>query len=406
MGLGLIIRVLGLIGLAGIVAAVILLWRRVVRNPLFLPASKRKTGPLGKLRIASGVLGAALLAAVTFGTIQTVRQAYAPIPVLTGQMMRVPTRPANLEALGEDGLTAPLKLLVDLLVIDTRYHTPQPVYVKQFELLWPATGVAEATFRAGDTPCRFDLLINKLEVWQESTDGKIIPRLGATGHASLRWDGPWGMTYDTSRTVRWRETEPLWLGGPSTNEYLSSVLSVTPPTRAWYACIMMITPAAVNDRLKEVSIEQYAQTHPGLGIGNMRGSIWTSGSWARQGMPPGGLRLAHYLGMPALVLLAAAVLVSQVFCRRDLAFVGMALGIVLYVAAFDRLLVSYDLSRLLDSNQPLQARLIATGRLAGTFFYRHTATAGLSDVIRQEADKTPLLSTKMGEACADLEKGD
>ena len=300
----------------------------------------------------------------------------------------------NVETLGDDLQTAHIRLLADLLIVDTRSPEPQPVHVEQFELRWPTMRAADVAFRLGGTPCKYEMSISELGVMHEAVSGENRPMLDATVSQLLKWDGPLGTTKETSTTSRLSKNGSFWIWGPEvTDLFLSSVLSVTPPTRAWYACILLITPVAADDPLQAVSMQQYTQTHGAIRTPGFYWSAIISSSAAyRQGVPPGSFRLALYLGIPTLVLLAAAVLLSQFFRRRDLALVGMVLAMVLYVAIFDRLLVSYNLSRLTSAGETLQTRLVATGRVAATFFYRQTAGEAIRDVsVKQGSDIPPEL---------------
>jgi hypothetical protein len=82
---------------------------------------------------------------------------------------------------------------------------------------------------------------------------------------------------------------------------------------------------------------------------------------------------------------------AQVFRRRDLAMLGLVLGMALYVVAFDRALLSYDLSQLADPGASLQTRLVACSRSGATFFCKRTALYGLAAVASAQPDMPPML---------------
>jgi len=104
--------------------------------------------------------------------------------------------------------------------------------------------------------------------------------------------------------------------------------------------------------------------------------------------PAPGLALAGHIGISALLLMLAALLLTQLFARRSLAFVGVLAAVVLYVAALDRLALGTHLSHLRDPGEPVRARITACCHASDTFFYRKTALAR----VRAVADdpQTPL----------------
>jgi hypothetical protein len=100
--------------------------------------------------------------------------------------------------------------------------------------------------------------------------------------------------------------------------------------------------------------------------------------------PVPGLVLAVHLGASSLLLLVAAVLLTQCFARRPLAFVMVLLAIVLYVAALDRLAVGTHAGMLTSVEAPLPGRIVASQCIADTFFYRGLARTRLEAVAKDE----------------------
>ncbi len=161
--------------------------------------------------------------------------------------------------------------------------------------------------------------------------------------------------------------------------------------------------ADADDPLQTVPIEQFVQDKRAVlehgGIYGMP-STWVGNM---ENIPAGFVRLSVHLGITILVLLAAAGLLAQLFRRRDLALTGLLLGMVLYVAAVDRGLLAYDMSRLADPQEPLQVRLVACSRAGATFFYKDTAAQLLGSALSQLPTGTPSsLSNAVGDAAASL----
>jgi hypothetical protein len=96
---------------------------------------------------------------------------------------------------------------------------------------------------------------------------------------------------------------------------------------------------------------------------------------------PAGIRLMHSMGFSFTLMVLAAILLAQCFARRGLAFSGMLLLCVLYVAALDRAVLAKHVSKLEDKNLSLETRLIAAESLNGTFFYCNAAEKALNRAV-------------------------
>jgi hypothetical protein len=378
-----IVRWLGLAVLAVVVAAAVTLWRRAARNPLFLPAGKRKTGPLQRWRIACGILGAALVVAVAIGTWQTVRASYTLSPALSDVTLRVPTRSLGLASAPPGTTLKDVRLLATLVVLDARAAEVRPVYVKQFDLQWPQVRYATETFRLGELSAVYTVSVQEVE--HQSGHGAAGLVLRGQQHIewSRTWD-TWGYTKEFGR----RDEGPVYaLPAAMFAEFArKSPLSVTPPTVAEYSCALWIVPVAQDDTLEALSLEQFVQLHEadlkGTGLYGLAPHATWRADW---GTPAGGAKLAERLGWTVWVLLAAAGLLAMLFRRTDLALAGMLLVMVLYVAGLDRTVLAYDLSRVEDSAAPLDVRLVAASRVPATFFYERTAALRVAQLsVRRE----------------------
>ena len=410
---GIIVRLLGLAVVLGMVVAAVTLWRRLSRSPLFLPAARRKIGPLGKVRIACGALGGLIVIGTVVGTWQTVRHRYAQVLAPAGQTVRVPTRAVGPEEMGTEagGVMNDVRLLVDVLVMDARCPEIRPVHLEQFDVRGSQMVRKEAEFRLNGRPCTYYLEINGIRRVEPSppvelslqADPKAVT-WRATGLQSIRWTGPF-------RTQRWNSASINWSPAQANLMWIPvgahlSPLSVTPLTPSQYYCLTLLTPVAVDDPLRTVPLEEYVQLRQDvLRRSGIYGAPHTAVEAHMEAVPAGALRLGTYLGMPMLLLPAAAVLLSQLFRRRNLAAAALILGLLLYVAVSERVLLAHDLSRLVDPAAPLQVRLVAADRLAmATFFYKDTALHSLTrmaarqDVPAMLRDKVQSAVTKLAES--------
>jgi hypothetical protein len=372
-----IFQAVGLAVLAGIVAVAILLWRWAMRHPLFLPAQRRKGAP-GLLRKACGALGVLLVAATAGVTWQTLRAGYTPSPAPAGLTMKVPTRTFDIGALPEGKITGPLRLLADVLIMDTRQTEMAPLRVEQFDLHWPQDRQREIEVGLGDHPWRYSFEIHRIQI-ERKDDKPVLVIDGGRQIRQRRWLDD---DLEMNESSEMRGDSPRSILGPHLpGADLSNVLSVVMPSGARYFCQLRVRPIADDDPLVTVPMEQYVQDFQastkyagvfGASFPEVFNFLWQA--------PPGGVRLLVYRTMPVMVLLVAAMLLAQVFRRRDLAFAGLVLGAVLYMVACDRVAVSIHISHMNDARQPLQARVFGAAQLVGTFFYADTAGVALASV--------------------------
>jgi hypothetical protein len=410
-----IIRLFGLAAIVGIVATAMALWRREVRNPLFLPAAKRKIGPLGKWRVFCAVLGGLLVLATVYGTLMAVVVSYAPSRVPANLTVRVPASPApvpEVENVPPDSpYAAPGKrvksarLLATMLVMDARATEPRPLRVVQCEVRWPGQKFVEERFREGNLEYTYQIGIEQVYQQQASVTNRP-EEVRVIGQQSLWWEGKFntkgGDSAGISQPVG---SEVRALPARCFPHQIMSPLSVTPGTPPWRYGVLLISLLSENDPLRTVPIAEFVQSERGvLQAGGIYGFPNTQVLDGLEQVPAGGIRLTAYLlGIPMLLLIAAAGLLAQAFRRRDLAFAGLLLGMVLYVAAFDRALLAYDLSRLTDGKQTLQSRLVACNRVGATFFYQDTALQGLREAVGPAVDTPPTLSDRVRETIKNLE---
>jgi len=160
---------------------------------------------------------------------------------------------------------------------------------------------------------------------------------------------------------------------------------------------------AEGDPLMEVPVTAFLHEHEAEARRTLAEHGWTP-TWrlARahpsERAPAPGLGLAGHIGISCLLLIVAALLLTQLFARRSLAFVGVLAAVVLYVAALDRLALGTHLSHVRDAQAPLAARITACWHATDTFFYRKTALAGVRAVADDPQAPSALCDVAQGAA--------
>jgi hypothetical protein len=117
-----------------------------------------------------------------------------------------------------------------------------------------------------------------------------------------------------------------------------------------------------------------------------------------------GIALAEHIGASALLLGVAWLLLTQLFRRRALALVVVAVVMVAYVAALDRWALGTHLSHLADPSAPLGDRLTACEQATDTFFYGKTAVRGLK-AVADDADAPAALRDRARRTAQAIEDG-
>jgi hypothetical protein len=325
-------------------------------------------------RIICGVLGAGILVAVGIGTWADVRGAYALGEAAETLKLHLPTGPApELPKLKDGQAEVELKDARFLIHFVFTEHG-RPVHSDEMELRWPQdrgrTLVAQGQFRR--VRYRMDLTPRTLSVarWGGSS------RLSGQARYQLRLRGPmWnsgqsgGFSYEARRVLSRYRTRQM-----------PNPLSVCPVPGTEGRLICLVHRAREDDPLRELKLKPYCaevelparkpQRHFGSGRRD-------------RGVPP-LVKLAGHVGISGLFLLAAAVLLAQLFARRGLGFAATLLGCVLFVAVLDRCALAAHASRAADAKLPAATRCLAVKLLGGTFFYRESA-AKIAEELHGEA---------------------
>jgi hypothetical protein len=383
-----------LILLAFVIAFFALAWR--TRRWASAPAR----GPQPRhlvTRIVCGTLGAAILVAVAVGTWTAARQNYAE-PAAGGVVIRVPTQePPALRAPkpGYREEADDARFLFHLVVGEPAPDGFTPVHVEEFDVRWPRDKDRQfqRSFETGPYRCLLRLRVPMVFVAQNT----------AQEASRLQPHGTVGFSYVTGRgsgssSSGFYELEAGHLNVLQPLDSGPNPLSITAggagPDNLH--AVYFMTRVAPDDPLKVVPFAEFAGRRP-ADLAKIRresaNRTLRHGPAKNASLPACGLALAGHIGVSSLLLLAAAVLLTQLFARRSLAFAGVLAGVVLYVAALDRMALGVHLSRLADPAASLPSRLVACRLAPGTFFHRETALRELLTVSRNASAPEALRTT-------------
>lgn len=368
---------------------------RVTRGRrLFMAAGRRPRKRHVVTRIICASVGAAILIAVGVGTWLEVSRCYAAAEAAATAKVSVPTGPAPpLPRLESFKSVERARVLMHVLFVEVSPHGTKPLGVMEFDVHWPADRgrrfAAYLKFKGIKATYRFS--INDI-------------RFAGTGEREYGWE----IRLQGSQNWVWWSASRRSSGsggsialGPAA--YLSQVgwsdkrlrrpLSVLPPVSTDVHALGFVTRAAEDDPLKQVPLAEFFRARAEQAqqlVDEHDRYAPVAAQWRGPGEGPPGIAFAWHVGIASLLLLVAAVLLTQLFRRRELAFAGVVLALVFYVAVLDQAVLGAHLSRLNDPEAPLTTRLTACDRARDTFFYRQTARGNLEDVARQDGAPKPL----------------
>jgi len=354
------------------------------------------------VRIVCGVLGAIILVAIGVGTSQEVRRCYAgegPPKPLT---LRVPTLPPpELPTPAGGDREAEVKearLLVSFLAVEVGAGEPRPVGAWQLEVRLPqdkgrmlTLGTVVGRYNVGSrvmvgalnarpagAPPRepSGASFGDIRAYRAKADrpATLVADYGGT---SFLCSGP-GLSMSLGRAGLPLD-EVWWVEGPRVYTYLRAMppLSIVHGPEHQIVFIAQGDRVAEGDPLEEVPVAEFVRQHEGELRQASDDQLLACFRHRQPRTPaediPRFLALAGHIELSSLLLLVAAILLSQLFARRSLAFVGVLAAVVLYVAALDRAALGTHLSRLADPQASVATRAIASWQARETFFYRTTA---------------------------------
>jgi len=375
-----------------LVAVVVLVAFKLSGRGLALRRRPRKRHLV--VRIVCGAVAAIILVAITVGTWNDVRRCYATDDLGKKLTVRVPSKPAPAlpvpaEQYGRTEVEK-ARFLFHVVVADFAAGAARPVHVEEHEVRWPRDKmqVLERRFRFEDFEAHYTLVLPTLYV-RRGSEGEP-PVLQADGTYSVGWRCP-GRSSSRSGGL---SLDGVWYAADMARPRVPGKrpLSIAAAPRRDLKAFGFVTRAAEDDPLHEVALDAFLEQREA----DMRRALANKGDRATIGhrlpadIPLRGLALAAHIGLSSLLLLVAASLLSQLFVRRSLAFVGVLAAVVLYVAVLDRTALGAHLSRLSDAAAPLPARVVACRQATDTFFYAGTALAAVRSVADDAAAPAPL----------------
>jgi hypothetical protein len=350
----------------------IIVWSVFRRPGLFVFRGPRKRHIL--TRIICGTLGAGILVALTVGTLHAVNKTYDPsaFPAVTAHVPTLP--PPDITRVHS---CKSARLLVQLVLLYTGGGN-QVLGVGEMQMRW-----VEGQICRGETRLTFGQMDHELtaEIWGVSADsqpkkvrveGTLTNKVLLDQHyASL---GIGGFT-ETGLTR-------LYQNMPSSG---SSVVNMNMHS-LWHPHgdnlegVVVVTLLADDDPLKEVSGEELIAMHEDE-MSQIRSAHHMGRSMEnRFSMPALGLAAVAYFGLAAISLLAATILLTQLFTRRTLAFAGVMAVVLLYAAAMDRVVLGMNVAHLSDQTAPPAVRIAACRQTVMSFFYGDTALRAIQAV--------------------------
>ena len=363
-------------------------------------------------RIICGVLGVLILGAIGIGTWQEVRHIYEPAEDFEARTVSVPTMPAPPLPEPAEGRwwhkVERARLLLHFVTVDASSGRFRPVHVDEHEVRWPEDGAQEYGTRFELYGMKLDYGVSLDKIQAVRMDQGEPLALELYFHHRFAYAGAHGSGTSTgSRVIR--ETVGHWLDIGYGWRPANGPLSVAPPARPDLQVFCVVTLVAADDPLRQVAATEFVRDREAAMLEAMSGS-GGGGRVARVGrfdraVPARGVALGEHIGTSSLLLLAATVLLTQLFKRRSLAFAGVLACMVLYVAVLDRAALGAHLSRLRDEEATIATRLTACAQARHTFFYRETTREALEGVAEAE-DTPPLLREAAVKTAAELMESD
>ncbi|MHC4249017.1 MAG: hypothetical protein ACYS9X_07810 [Planctomycetota bacterium] len=351
-------------------------------------------------RIVCGSLGGLILLAVTVGTFREVGSVYATDDEAAGLKLRVPTKELKLPEKPAGRHSDELedaRLLFAIVIAERRGGEWIPVRADEHELRFPEDrGVSLAgRMDVHGRTVSYDFRVDKVLATEDRT---ALDLLGGHMRFSVdRWSSrSGGMRYEPVAHIH-----DVGGGWQHAKSPLSIALGPTPELHAFHVATFVSAddpltsvPAAELIRSRRAEFRR-ATRQLDAGYGPR--------IFSDEDIPLRGFAAATHFGVASLLLLVAAILFSQLFARKGLAFAGTLAGVVLFTAVLDRAALGSHLSRVEDKEALLAARMTGCVHAADTFFYRGTAGSRLRSVL--EDDATPgALRDLAGEIEIELDK--
>jgi len=367
-----------------------------------------------RLRLACGILAAALLGTLAMGTWRAAGAIYRePWPAGVG-MLHMPTLPPPPFPIAEgpDGtVEARVRLLLHVVVVPQSFGLePRPRLVREFDVEWPRDRGRELECVIETSLCAMtwrleaaDLGLHLRARWRERDE--LFLRLD--GSQETQPSGGWSRGTGSGISVVWNDpAESL----ANVNGRIEVNWGVT-LGRSLYS----LAPRRLPSHFKlgvlawRVELEDPLTTRGGATAlprelpYDRHGGGRSSSRGGDPRLSPGAVSYLGHVRLGLLPLFASVCLLTQLFRRRDLAFLALLAAAVLLGVAADRYTVGVHLGRLTDAAAPLEERGLALDALETTFFYRQSALAAARRIAADE-EEPEVLRAKAASAVQRLDR--
>lgn len=335
------------------------------------------------VRILCGAAATLMLIAVATGTYNDYQESYLADP-MADKTIRMPALPAPVLTEVPSGDT---RILVHLLVAKTQSDdSMQLVHAEEYLINYPADigKPFERNFKILGAQTQHKLTIGDMGVnqWGKGNQIWISSSQKLTTYAGMtRMSSSHGRTLGAG-LQHISEIDTLRGGVPTS---LFSAYHVQNKKLHFFidAHVLAKDDALLAVKAQETFAALLAQTSK-----QDSDSWYLTGSPHVRELPALGLNMLLFFGLSMFTLLLAAVLFSQLWTRRTLAFPGMLVAMILFVALLDRVQLSGHLARHRDTARTADERVLAARQAEqDTFFYYTTARNELNEAQDSTRDR-------------------
>jgi hypothetical protein len=339
-------------------------------------------------RIICGVLGLGLVVAITISTILDIRRVYeAPTPLsLRRPALAPPVRPSG-EGAFEGG-----RFLLHMVLVTATEGSMQPLAGETFDVNWPRdrNRPFHTTLRHGAGTVHCEVSLTQIErPMRETTE---YPKTYCSYSVSSE-----GMSYSchAGGSTFFPKALQFSRGGDA------GFFSMARTADETEFVLLDLTALREDDPLKAAGFADFVSfRNPEYWKDEIHVSTRTLNAPDQFGSP--ALGLIEGLRGNVIILLAAAILLGQVFRRPSLGFAKVAACLLLFVGGLDRLTLRVHESRLRDGTAPLERRLSACAHVPTTTFFPKTALRDLEAVASDPA--APEALQKLARQLAERER--
>jgi hypothetical protein len=342
-------------------------------------AGKRRSwhrGHRGMLvRCLCGIAGAAILASLWFGTSRHISLIYVNADAKSTTTVRVAAASAESDYPAQSNSGRMLLHFIFAEVVENGFR---PLHSDQMDLQLPRDSGTKHSISGAMPHYRYEISVEP-ETFNFATQ---------PGEALMYGNITYRVISNNSSSSGELHIPIIDRSRALTNILVKSPmhpLSILPRTAVRHVALLaMVEPCAIDDPLRSISLEEFARDHDLSD--SAHGPIYSVrlGSFKHPGSPA-AFHFFHHIGLSWLLMVAASILLAQLFVRRSLAWAGTLAVCILYVAALDRWALSQHQSRLENGALGVGTRSIAADCLTTTFFYRKTA-ARIAGVIAEGID--------------------